>query len=120
VPVAIARLKATGRYEYVEPDYIRRATASPVVQTTLSSRTSGRSTTRVLTGGARGADINAEAAWETATGAPRHRGLLDSGALTTHQDLAANMWVNPSLDTASFNDSSAGFGTVQETDGVNG
>ena len=122
VPAAIARLKATGRYEYVEPDYIRRATASPVVPDDPQFTNQWALNNTGANGGRAGADINAEAAWETATGAPGVIvAVLDSGALTTHQDLAANMWVNPSPGTtASFNDSSAGFGTVQETDGVNG
>ncbi len=120
VPAAVARLRATGRYEYVEPDYIRRATAvvpnDPQFAKQWALNNTGAS------GGLAGADINAEAAWGTATGAPGIVvGILDSGALTTHQDLAANLWVNPSPGTTkAYSDGTAGSGSIQEADALNG
>ena len=121
VAAAVARLRATGRYEYVEPDYVRRTTAMPVVpddpqfanQWALSNAgTNGGG------GGIAGADINAELGWGTRTSAQGIIvGMIDSGALLTHQDLAANLWQNPSPGTASYSD---GSGNVSETDSQNG
>ena len=124
VPAAISRLMATGRYAYVEPDYIRRGTAvvvpnDPQFVSQWALNNTGTS------GGIAGADIHAEAAWATLTSAPGIIvGMLDSGALTTHQDLMANLWVNPSPGTvasyASSSDSTGQADTVSETDSLNG
>jgi outer membrane protein assembly factor BamB/subtilisin family serine protease len=122
VEAAVTRLRATGRYEYVEPDYIRRALATPVVPNDPQFANQWALHNTGANGGSAGADIGAEAGWETISGAPGVVvGILDSGALTTHQDLAVNMWVNPTPGTtAAFNDSAAGSGTIQETDSANG
>ena len=122
VPDAVKRLRATGRYEYVEPDYIRHATVAPndpdfPSQWGLHNTGSG--------GGIAGADINAGNAWATRSAAPNVVvGIVDSGAITNHQDLAANMWVNPSPGTtasyASVNDNSGASTSVSETDSANG
>jgi outer membrane protein assembly factor BamB len=112
VPAAVARLRATGRYEYVEPDYVRHAVTAPndprfASQWGLNNDGSG--------GGVAGADIHAESGWNTLTGAPGVIvGIVDSGALTTHEDLVANLWVNPSPGT------SGSYGGVQVTDSLNG
>ena len=97
VTAAIKRLRATGRYEYVEPDYIRRTTTTVPNDPQFGSQWALNNTgTNGGGGGIAGADINAEAGWSTTTGAPGVIvGILDSGALLTHQDLAANLWVNP-------------------------
>ncbi len=122
VAAAVARLRATGRYEYVEPDYIRRATVAAVVpddpqfanQWALSN-----TGTNAGGGGLPGADIHAEEGWETRTGAPGIIvGMIDSGAMLTHEDLKANLWVNPSPGTtATYGD---GAGSSSETDSLNG
>ncbi len=94
---AVRRLKATGRYEYVEPDFIRRAVLTPndahfSSQWALSNDGSD--------GGIAGADIHAEAAWNTISAAPSVIvGILDSGALLTHEDLVQNLWVNAAPGT---------------------
>jgi outer membrane protein assembly factor BamB len=122
VLAAIKRLRATGRYEFVEPDYIRRATKAPN-DPQFPSQWALNNTG--ANGGIAGADIQAEAAWNTLTGAPNVIvGILDSGALLTHQDLAANLWVNPAPGTtasyASVNDGTGAGDTVVETDSLNG
>jgi outer membrane protein assembly factor BamB/subtilisin family serine protease len=127
---AVARLRATGRYAYVEPDYLRHTTKVPndtqfSSQWALSNNGAG--------GGIAGADIHAEGGWDvitTTTPAVSAAspgviiGIVDSGAFLTHEDLKANLWVNPTPGTAtSFatEDSSGGSSaTVSVTDSTNG
>lgn len=117
VAAAVKRLRATGRYEYVEPDYLRRATAVVPNDPKFASQWALHNTG--ANGGLAGADINAEAGWGTATDASGVIvGILDSGALTTHEDLAANLWANPSPGTTTAY--SDGSGSIQETDSANG
>ena len=77
VAAAVGRLRATGRYEYVEPDFIRHITTVPddpqfPSQWGLHNDGSG--------GGLAGADINAEAGWSVRSGAPSViAAIVDSG-----------------------------------------
>ena len=88
-----ARLRASGLYEYVEPDFIRHPHAVPNdprfgEQWSLSN--AGQQ------GGTVSADIAAVPAWDK-----RHDAsnvivaIIDSGLRPTHEDLAANLWTNP-------------------------
>jgi outer membrane protein assembly factor BamB/subtilisin family serine protease len=127
VRAAVARLKATGRYEYVEPDFLRHGTKAPndpdfSSQWALSNNGSG--------GGIAGADIHAEGGWDiitnTSTAASDNVivGIVDSGAFLTHEDLLSNFWVNPSPGTVtSFptEDTTGGStASVSVTDSTNG
>jgi subtilisin family serine protease len=91
----IAALQATGRFEYVEPDYIRTLAAEPTdgafVEGTLwALKNTGQN------GGVPGADIGAVAAWGLTTGSTNVIvAVVDTGIRYTHQDLAANLWRNP-------------------------
>lgn len=91
----LARLRASGRYEYVEPDYIVAAVATPndprfTDGTQWSLRNDGRSAGLV------GADIDAATGWDLQTDASNVIvAIIDSGMRVTHEDLAANLWVNP-------------------------
>src|SRR5205823_3836702 len=91
---AITRLTATGRYDYVEPDFLEFTDATPNdtsfgVQWSLNN-------TGQLSGSTPGADIKAVAAWEVIHDAPNVVvALIDSGANLTHRDLVANLWHNP-------------------------
>ncbi|MGA2694019.1 MAG: PQQ-binding-like beta-propeller repeat protein, partial [Opitutaceae bacterium] len=122
VAAAVKRLMATGRYEYVEPDLIRRGLAvpnDPDFSSQWGLSNSGAN------GGIAGADIHAESGWNTLTAAPNVIvGMVDSGALTTHQDLLANLWVNPHPGTtasyASINDSTGEPDSVSVVDSLNG
>jgi len=90
---AFERLRATGRYEYVEPDYIRHAEVAPndpefARQWALSN--TGQDN------GKPGADISAPAAWDVLHDAPGVIiAVIDSGVNANHTDIAANLWNNP-------------------------
>jgi outer membrane protein assembly factor BamB len=98
VTAAIARLAATGRYEFVEPDRIRQLAATPN-DTSFANQWPLNNTGQ--SGGIPGADIKATAAWDIIREAPGVVvAVVDSGLNLTHQDLAPNLWVNPLLTTA--------------------
>lgn len=94
VAAAMARLRATGRYDYVEPDFVMTTRATPNDPRYLSGeqwalRNFGQAN------GTAGADIRAEAAWDIQSAAPGVVvAVIDSGIRTTHEDLAANLWIN--------------------------
>jgi outer membrane protein assembly factor BamB/subtilisin family serine protease len=119
VPAAISRLMATGRYEFVEPDYIRHGTIMPVMPDDPKFSSQWALNNTGDNGGIAGADINAELAWETITDAPGVVvGMIDSGALTTHEDLVGNLWINPSPGTTMSY--ATGAGNLTATDSLNG
>ncbi|HMD61319.1 MAG TPA: PQQ-binding-like beta-propeller repeat protein [Opitutaceae bacterium] len=124
VMAAVARLRATGRYEYVEPDYIRRTTAVPKDPRFASQWGLNNTGSNAGGGGLAGADIHAEAGWDTLSSAGAVIvGILDSGALLSHQDLAANLWTNPSPYTKksyATQDANGNSEMISETDDVNG
>ena len=97
-----AKLKASGLYEYVEPDFIRHATATPNdpqfgTQWNLST----------------GGGINAEAAWDLRHDAPNVIvAIIDSGLRPTHEDLAGNLWVNPQPASDGFANDLNGINTM--------
>jgi outer membrane protein assembly factor BamB/subtilisin family serine protease len=116
---AITRLMATGRYEYVEPDFIRHATVMPVVPDDPKFASQWALNNTGDNGGVAGADIHAELGWETIANAPGIIvGMVDSGALTTHEDLMANLWRNPNPGTTMSYATEGG--SVSETDSLNG
>jgi len=120
VAAAIARLKATGRYEYVEPDLIRHTALTPNDPQFTSQWALNNTGGNGGGGGIAGADINAEAGWNTSTSASGIIvGILDSGALLTHQDLVANLWVNLAPNTT-MSYASEDPSTISETDSTNG
>jgi len=124
VAAAVRRLRATGRYEYVEPDYIRRATTVPDDPDFGSQWALNNTGINSGGGGLPGADVHAEAGWGTRTSAAGVVvAILDSGAMLTHQDLAGNLWVNPKPHTTAMyasQDASGSSDMLSETDDVNG
>lgn len=116
---AIERLKATGRYEFVEPDRIIRArvvASDPSFNQQWALRNTGQN------GGVAGADIGATTAWETLHDAPNVIvAVVDSGMRMTHGDLAANLWTNPSPSTGGYTNDLHGFNaTVSRTSSNSG
>ena len=95
VKATIKRLKASGAFSYVEPDWQVRALTAPNDSAYVGGllwglRNIGQS------GGVAGVDINVLSAWNTTTGADSVVvGVVDTGIRYTHQDLVSNMWQNP-------------------------
>lgn len=91
----LATLRASGRYAFVEPDYVRRSQAVPSDTAFTDGTLWGLRNTGQASGTA-GADIDAVRAWDLSTGsAVVIVGVIDSGIRYTHQELASRMWRNP-------------------------
>lgn len=90
---ALRGLRASGRYDYVEPDYIKTPHAvpnDPRFTEQWALRNTGQD------GGTAGADIGAVAAWDTRSSAAEIVvAVIDTGVRVTHEDLADNIWRNP-------------------------
>ncbi len=93
---AIARLQATGRYEFVEPDYLRSLAVEPNDPQFANGNLWALKNTGQAAGIA-GADIKATQAWDIIHDAPNVIvAVVDTGVNLSHQDIAANLWRNPS------------------------
>ncbi len=86
-------LLASGIVEYIEPNYVIHALATPndaSYSTLWGMNNTGQS------GGVADVDIDAPEAWNITTGSNSVVvGIVDTGISYTHPDLANNMWVNP-------------------------
>lgn len=92
---AIAAYQRNGNVEFAEPDYILRAFKVPNDPGYLDGSSWGLHNTG-QDGGLAGADLGAELAWDVLDGATNVVvAIVDSGIRYTHEDLAANVWVNP-------------------------
>ncbi|HEY3271390.1 MAG TPA: S8 family serine peptidase [Geothrix sp.] len=83
--------------EYVQPNYILRATAIPN-DAQFANLWGMRNTGQVISGvaGTPGADISATLAWDITTGSRANVvGVVDTGIAYNHPDLAANVWSAP-------------------------
>jgi uncharacterized repeat protein (TIGR02543 family) len=93
----IQALKASGLFEYVEPDYVRHADLAPTDQaftdgTLWDLRNYGQR------GGTPGVDISATNAWDLTTGLANVLvAVIDTGIRYTHYDLTNQIWVNPAV-----------------------
>lgn len=96
---AIERLRATGNYEFVEPDYLRAPLVSPNDTRFLDGSLWGLHNTGQTGGniiGVADADIDAPEAWDIIREAPNVIvAVVDTGINLTHQDLVPNLWTNP-------------------------
>jgi len=94
VAQAIGAFAEDPRVLYAEPDY-DVSILDTIPNDTFFSEAWGLHNTG-QSGGAPDADIDAPAAWDYFTGSARAViATLDTGVDYTHEDLAANMWVNP-------------------------
>lgn len=116
VETAVRRLLATGRYEYVEPDYLHRLSAAPndtSFNQQWALQNDGSSS------GKAGADIKATSAWDVQNSAPNVIvAVIDSGARLSHPDLAANLWRN-SREIAGNQRDDDGNGIIDDINGIN-
>jgi subtilisin family serine protease len=87
---AAAEYQASGMVEFAEPDYKLQATETPNDPNFVSGTQWSLQNNAVP-----GSDIHAVSAWNTSHSASNVVvAIVDSGIRYTHQDLAANMWVN--------------------------
>jgi subtilisin family serine protease len=95
VPGLIAKYQGSGLVEFAEPDFTGRVFATPNDPKFLDGTLWGLNNTG-QNGGTTGADIDAPAGWDVLASASNIVvAVLDTGVRYTHEDLAANMWVNP-------------------------
>ena len=110
---AVRRLAATGRYEFVEPDHVRHITTTPndpdfTQQWALSNTGSNGPGSGIA-----GADIHATAAWATRTSAAGVIvAVIDTGVLTAHTDINANLWQNPRENTDGYTGDLYGINSI--------
>jgi subtilisin family serine protease len=91
----LTKLRSSGLFEYVEPNYIVRPHALPS-DSAFADGTLWGLRNQGQNGGVPNADINAVGAWQKTTGSSDVVvAVIDTGIRYTHTDLAANMWVNP-------------------------
>ena len=84
VPGFIAKYQRSGLVEFAEPDYFAHVAATPNDPDYTNGTLWGLNT------------IQAPAAWDVLTSASNILvAVVDTGVRYTHEDLAANMWVNP-------------------------
>lgn len=88
-------LKASGQFEYVEPDFIRRIQRVPK-DLRFADGTLWGLENHGQNGGLAGNDISATNAWDLTVGSTNVIvAVVDTGVRYTHKDLAAQMWHNP-------------------------
>ena len=92
----IARYQQSGLVAYAEPDYLVYADATLPNDPKFLDGTLWGLDNYGQKGGTAHADIDATEGWDVLTSASNIVvAVLDSGIRATHEDLAANMWVNP-------------------------
>jgi subtilisin family serine protease len=114
----INTLKASGLFEYVEPDYIVRPALTPDDQSFVTGTLWGLQNLG-QNGGVPGADIAAPAAWDLTTGSTNVIvAVIDTGVRYTHYDLTNQMWINPGEIPGNGIDED-GNGYIDDIHGIN-
>ncbi|MCS6771233.1 MAG: S8 family serine peptidase [Kiritimatiellae bacterium] len=118
VTSAIERLRASGLYEYVEPDYqVRISSLHPNDPLYLSGALWGMHNTG-QSNGVEDADIDAPEGWAIRNSASNIIvAVIDTGIDYNHPDLRANMWSNPLESVNGLDDDNNGY--VDDIYGIN-
>lgn len=119
VEEAVAKYQASGLVDFAEPDY--RIHVKEVVPNDPYFEDGSQWHLRNLgqLGGVPGADIHATTGWETLHSASNVVvAIVDSGVRYTHEDLAANSWVNPKEIPGNGIDDD-GNGVIDDVHGIN-
>ena len=117
VSETIELLRATGRYEFVEPDYIMQTDATPN-DPRFNSADQWSLKNVGQSNGTAGADIHAEDGWDIQNSAQNIVvAVIDSGIRRTHEDLAANLWANASESANARDDDRNGY--IDDVNGIN-
>ncbi len=117
VLTAVEEYNASGAVEFAEPDYILHASLTPDDPRFLSGSQYGLNS--VVLPGAADPDINAPEGWEIRHDAPDIIvAIVDSGLRLTHEDLAPNLWTNPSeIPDNGIDDDGDGY--IDDVHGIN-
>ena len=102
VAQAVEKLKASGKVQYAQPDYLKNYHVAPndtYYSLQWHLKNTGQISTINSQVGIANDDIGAESAWGITTGSNAANapviGVLDCGFMLTHPDLTATWWVNP-------------------------
>ena len=118
LPDALAAAGAAALFDYVEPDAVVAVCATPNDPRYASGELWGLRNTG-QSGGVNDADIDADIAWDTVSSAgPVIVAVIDTGLRLTHEDLAANLWVNTGEIPANGLDDD-GNGVIDDVHGYN-